>query len=475
MGLFAGQELANQGFIDIAKTISNTNFTFGEATEFTKRFAKAVGVTGTEGALKFASRMADTNMGEDSLMRKYGMLFGDVASMSGSYLESLRRAGQLSGRSEDDLKSGMMDFMTGVEATSNVLKISMTDAAEIMSKSLSDDKTGLLALLDDDQASKVNLISSQYDNMAGGQLMDTLTGMLAAGGETQFMMTEQGQGMLGNAFDIDMLQYVASLMPTFQDGSLEESNALFKNTLPDFVNGQIDMGQVLKTQVLSTQSIQSNLGQLIKLVPLIKNMNEGINTNAEGTDAVVMASANNVARQGDVQTERASNFKMEAVIQNIADTTKEQLEFQLASAEFTIDFENITAGVANVGSAWDQLWLDIGSSSKSGASNVTNLWGNMIAAITGNFGDIDGAQGTEDNKVLALNALTSLTDPEQTQEVLDDFIDHLAKMEKKRVKMQGMSSSTKEVMDYSELLTDISETKKNVALLTKILESLDSK
>ena len=472
MGLFAGQELANKGFIDIAKTISNTNFTFGEATEFTKRFSKAVGITGAESALKFAATMANPDLTGDSLMLKYGMLFGDVANMSGSYLESLRRAGQLQGRSEDDLKSGMMDFMTGVETTSNVLKISMTEAADLMSKSLSDDKTGLLALLDEDEASKVNLISSQYDNLEGGKLMDTLTGMLAAGSETEFMQTEQGQGMLGNAFDIDTLEYVASLLPTFQNGSLEESNALFQSTLGDFVDGQVDMGKVLKTIVLGNTEVQGDLGRNIKLKEQIKNMNAGISTK-KGTDATTMTMANEVARKGAQLTEWADNSKMEAIIQNIADTTKEQLEYQLASAEFTIDVENITAGMANVGSTWDQVMLDIASSTKSGLSNVTNIWGNFMATLTGN--ETSWSQGKEDNKELANQAIFSIADPEQTKVVLGDHIKKQKELEKDAAALKGKTSSDAEVKEYANVLQELTETKKSIAILTKILESLDSK
>lgn len=105
-GLLAGLDSASAGLLNMSETITDANFTFGEAAEFTKRFSQAVGVTGVQSALQFADSIAT---GDDGMMAKLGIEFGQVANMTGMYLESLRIAGQLNGRSDQQLRSGMDD------------------------------------------------------------------------------------------------------------------------------------------------------------------------------------------------------------------------------------------------------------------------------------------------------------------------------------------------------------------------------
>ena len=50
-GLLARMTDTEAGFISLSHTISAANFTFGEATQFTKQFAKTVGVLGVKSAL----------------------------------------------------------------------------------------------------------------------------------------------------------------------------------------------------------------------------------------------------------------------------------------------------------------------------------------------------------------------------------------------------------------------------------------
>ena len=85
-GLLSGMEGAEAGFIQMSKTISDTNFTFGEATEFTKQFSKAVGVTGVKSALTFANTVARDGADGMGYMKKYALQFGQVSTIAGEYL-----------------------------------------------------------------------------------------------------------------------------------------------------------------------------------------------------------------------------------------------------------------------------------------------------------------------------------------------------------------------------------------------------
>ena len=99
--------------------------------------------------------MAYTRFEEDGtrisgMMEKFGMDFRQVSIMSGEYLDSLRSANMLGQLTERQMQEGMTDFMEGVQATSNVLKISLEESAKMISDRLQrDDVAGFLALMDD--------------------------------------------------------------------------------------------------------------------------------------------------------------------------------------------------------------------------------------------------------------------------------------------------------------------------------------
>ena len=83
------------------------------------------------------------------MMRRFGMDFAQVANMSGVYLESLQNANMLGKLSDQQMRDGMDNFMEGVQATSNVLKVSLEDAAQMIAQRLQrDDVNALLALMD---------------------------------------------------------------------------------------------------------------------------------------------------------------------------------------------------------------------------------------------------------------------------------------------------------------------------------------
>jgi len=136
-GLTASLDKTNQGFLQLSRMISETGFEFGHAAEFTKEFSRTVGIKGVQSTLKFANSMADAES-ETGMMQKFALSFGQVVNMSGQYLDGLRISGQLQGRSDQQLRKGMDSFMSNVEATSNVLKISMEEAAKMMADSMTD-------------------------------------------------------------------------------------------------------------------------------------------------------------------------------------------------------------------------------------------------------------------------------------------------------------------------------------------------
>jgi hypothetical protein len=218
-GLFAGMDAANQGFISIAKTISETNFTFGEAAEFTKRFSQAVGVTGVKSALDFSNAMAfgslETGAG---YMERFSMDFGQVANMSGQYLESLRASGQLSSRSDAQIRTGMDSFMSNVQMTANVLKISMEEAAELMQKSVSPAQAGRMATLTTDQRTRAESAMLAM-NVQSGPIGDAIAARLSAGSDANFLLMEEYSQMMSlGALGMEGQEFVSKIAGLIENG-----------------------------------------------------------------------------------------------------------------------------------------------------------------------------------------------------------------------------------------------------------------
>jgi len=319
--------------------------------------------------------------------------------------------------------------------------------------------------------------------MQGGQLMDTIVGMLAAGSENEFMMTEQGQGMLGNSLDIEMLKYVANdLLPTMQNGTLAESNAILAETLAPFVASQIEAGRELKTQVAGDVGMQTNLGQLIVLQGQIENMNAGIQS--VGDAAKVAGLSQEKDRKGIQLHEYANNFKMDAFVQNMADTVREQMESALADAEFTITSENLSAITSNVGSFWSQFWTDMNTEITSGMTNIVNAPGNFWALMTGQ--DYSRAQGNVDDEVIAaiMDQFSNVggTNAEKRKGYEEHLEQRTKELDASRKRMEEKHSpedlklmKTEDPSGFNALMAKNIELTKSIALLTKILAHLDGK
>ena len=139
-GLLAGMDSTGAGLINLSKTISRSNFTFGEAEKFTRQFSQAVGVRGVKASMEFANTLAKSGDGNSDMMQRFGMEFSEVTEIAGSYMESLRSIGQLDKLSDNQMRLGMDNFMDTVVSTSNVMKINLQDAANMIADTLKQDQ-----------------------------------------------------------------------------------------------------------------------------------------------------------------------------------------------------------------------------------------------------------------------------------------------------------------------------------------------
>jgi soluble cytochrome b562 len=233
-GLLAGMDSAGAGLINLSKTISRSNFTFGEAADFTRQFSQAVGVKGVQASLDFANRLATTGEGNSDMMRRFGMEFSEVAEIAGSYMESVRSIGQLDKLSDNQMRMGMDNFMDTVVSTSNVMKINLQDAANLIAETLKQDKfASQLALMDPAMRKSVESMVGRFGG-EGSVLGEGIATAMAAGSTQDFLQTDVAQQLQGDVVGQKLLPLITQMAEAARTGGPEAANALYANMGPQF-------------------------------------------------------------------------------------------------------------------------------------------------------------------------------------------------------------------------------------------------
>ena len=356
-GLMSGLDSAKQGFISIAKTISDTGFTFGEAAEFTKQFSKAVGVKGVESTLKFAHAMADPSMRNGvGLMERFSMDFGQVANMSGQYLESLRNAGQLRGKTDEQLTKGMNSFMSNVEMTANVMKISLEEAAELMRKSLSPDQAGLMALLPEKQRESV-MFAMEGMSVQGQEspVQQALAARLASGSQQAFLQSDEYKGLAQSGIGIEVLQFVNEAAESLEVGGNDVFQDFMATEFPNFAKELTTFASqsAVQIQLVNDKSQAALLGSINAMAETMKSANEEIS--GGDVEDKTQALAYEQAREGAMLAEKAMNELMPSFITNLDLLTKSNADFARQAAATLMKFEPLISGMINASTSIQRL------------------------------------------------------------------------------------------------------------------------
>ena len=373
-GLLASVEQSTQGFIEMSNMISNTNFTFGQATDYVKQFSKAVGVKGVESTLDFANTLAKSKeLGGMDLMRRYAMDFGQVANMSGEYLDSLRISGQLQGRSDDDLYSGMGDFMTNVEMTSNILKISMVDAAEAMKNSLKAEDVALLSTLPAEQRKAIeNGFLAMGANAQGNPMAETLAARLSAGGSAQFLQTAEYQQMAGTSVGREVLTFVEKMAQELEGGTSESFSAALADQFPKFADQLTEMASQggVRVQLLSDKQLASMVGSIITAAENFGTADKGMADARKFEEDTAAGEKFIQLREAAVLSESTMNQYMDSFTSNMQNMTKAHREFAETAAEALVFYEPVFAVLSNI---------------STGAGEIaTNFMSEVMKMFTGN-------------------------------------------------------------------------------------------
>lgn len=356
-GLLGNMSEVEAGFVSMAKTISSTNFSFGEASEFTKEFARAVGVLGVKAALDFSNSVAlgAANGGMD-FMRKYALEFGQVANIAGEYIDSLRIGGQLSTISERDMRSGMNDFMSNVEMTSNVLKISMEEAAQLMKKAVAPADVALLSMLPEQQRKAIEA-GFQSVNAQGNPMSETLAMRLAAGSRGAFLQTAEYQEMASTAPGREVLNFVEQMARTLETGSNDDFQSALAEGFPELADRLIAMtrGTGVGVQLLSEPQLAGMVGSIIEASQNYGAAADGTSRGAMNDAELSVVERNIQVREALVLSESALNVHMERYVDNMRKITESQRQLATSVAEMLNTMTYASDGLTGVATFLQQV------------------------------------------------------------------------------------------------------------------------
>jgi len=404
-GLMDGIAGVNEGFISIAQTISETGFTFGQAADFTKQFAKAVGVNGVKGTLDFVNTMAREDGG---IMDQFSMEFGPVAHMAGEYLDTLRIAGQLQGRDQQQLRAGMDSFMANVISTANVLKISMEEAATLMKNSLTDESAGLLAMLPKEMRMIVEGAAMAAGVQSDNPIFAALAARLAAG-ERGFILTEEFQKNQNSAIGLkinEFTQVAAGVLETqgktAYDSFMANEGQAFGRTL---INWAADPAN---KAVIMANGQAGVIGQVAKALDNAGAQDNGMSGGS--TEDKVMTANRDQQVQAQVSNELAINSLMPGFIDNVRNLTDTNRAFAEQAARTIIANANIIDGMNNAATGVKQVVVTVGNvglklmnlpgiiGDFAGGLFGTNVFSNDTRTVTDFTSNNDGGIRTMNDK-----------------------------------------------------------------------------
>ena len=399
-GLAAGLSESGASLTAFADKVRMNNFTLGEAAEFTQRFSKAVGVTGVNGAMDFVNTLAYSGENGGDMMRRFGMEFGEVANVSGEYLESVRNLGMLDKMSNNELRLGMDNFMSTVVATSNIMKINMEDAAQMIKDTLGrDDITSLLATMDPRQAAQVQDVVG----LAGGmqsELGEALAQRLAAGSQQEFMMSDAYRQLQSSPIAMELLPVIERLALASEQGGTEGFQNVFSNLSSDIerIRGIASDNRVLFTSGADDTGMKV-LAQLVRRSQTAEDANAGF----------VKLGEDDTAALGSIEVQRQFTVAMEGVNNeliksgNFGENVAKLNRANLALIE-TLEAE--ATGVANQVSG---IIFDTTFAAQAGVTTIINGFVGQVADIARGVGLLDSEAGKAADAVRAMRQSINAT------------------------------------------------------------------
>lgn len=375
-GLLAGMDAAGAGLIGLSKTISRSNFTFGEADKFTRQFSQAVGVKGVKASMQFANTLAKSGEGNSDMMQRFGMEFSEVTAMAGTYMESVRSIGQLDKLSDNQMRMGMDNFMDTVVSTSNVMKINLQDAANMIAETLKQDQfASQLALMEPEMRKNVEAMVGRFGG-EGTILGSGIATAMAAGSTQDFLQTDVAQQLQGDVIGQKLLPLITQMAETARTQGPDAANALYANMGPQF-ESIIQFARENKALVnLDEGMARALITQLATMGQTIADANKGtVETSTEDKAIVSLIEAQRFAKIADEATE--------TLVLGAADLGSTLNQFVESSLILTRETATLAAATSSFTGGVRKFELSLGTIANMTAAGAAQAAQTQVPAIAG--------------------------------------------------------------------------------------------
>lgn len=403
-GLAAGLNSAQASLTGFADIVRENNFLLGEAAKFTQQFSRSVGVIGVERALDFAQNMAEAGEGAD-MMRRFGLQFGEVAELSGTYLDTVRNLGMLDRMNDQQLRGGMENFMDTVVATSNVMKINLEDAAQMISETLGrDDIQNLIATLDTGQQAMVTEVAGMMGGMDG--IGEFLAMRMAAGSEADFMRTGEYARLMSDPISAAYQPLIESLAQVAEIQGPEAFREYLSGIGPELQRIEDQLGSTTRALILDPNEAREGNAMMAAARRFRQNVGDADAGPAEiSGDDVAVLNMGNIQRDSVRMIEGIQNSAVSA-----ADLETNLGKINLANSRFLTELEATVINTEGLGGL-------VGDFKAALDTTITNL---QTFAV-GLLGDVTSMIGEEGEKVFAQNFDSNqIYNTEGVQEELPD-------------------------------------------------------
>jgi hypothetical protein len=144
----------------------------------------------------------------EGYIEKYAMSFSQVSKVAGEYLDIMRMQGQLASLTDEKRQAGMTAFMAAISTTSNVLRVSMEESAEIIKGFFEKEDIGaILATVGQDASQELRNLASSLGTSIEGTLGEAL-GVAALTTPEEFMQTAQATAINDNDVLLPMMDAI---------------------------------------------------------------------------------------------------------------------------------------------------------------------------------------------------------------------------------------------------------------------------
>ena len=282
----------------------------------------------------------------------------------------------------------MDSFMSNVQATSNVLKISMQEAASLLKNSLDTEQRGMLLTL----PKEIQQSLKSGMEMVGGMnnpLGDLIATRLGAG-QNQFMQTSQFAEMSSSRAGQEMIQFANQAASILENGGDEAFQQFLGGQGADFIDNLIaSTSSQANRGVAFTDGSLTLIAELAKFRQNLGEINQGVSGGGRADQAELRL--RDVGRTGQVAAEAAVNSLMPGYIANVEKLTETNRNFAEQASKTIISHANVIDGLINSAGVVERsitglgtIFLGLGQAAGMGLDVVGNLVPGVGTNITSN-------------------------------------------------------------------------------------------